>query len=70
MLAETVIGLFKTEIYRRDALGLEPWKGLEDVELAALEGLAWYKRAPPSLNCSTTSRRPSSSRPIMTGRRP
>ena len=37
-LAETVIGLFKTEeIYRRG-----PWKGLADVELATLEWVAWY----------------------------
>ena len=37
-LAETVIGLFKTEeIYRRG-----PWKGLEDVEFATLEWVAWY----------------------------
>jgi len=39
-LAETVIGLFKTEeIYRRG-----PWKGLEDVEFATLEWVAWYNR--------------------------
>jgi putative transposase len=37
-LAETVIGLFKTEeIHRRG-----PWKGLEDVEFATLEWIAWY----------------------------
>jgi len=37
-LAETVIGLFKTEeIYRRG-----PWKSLEDVEFATLEWVAWY----------------------------
>jgi putative transposase len=37
-LAETVIGLFKTEeIYRRG-----PWKGLEDVEFATLEWVASY----------------------------
>jgi putative transposase len=37
-LAETVIGLFKAEeIYRRG-----PWKGLEDVEFATLEWVAWY----------------------------
>jgi hypothetical protein len=34
-----VIGLFKTEeIHRRG-----PWKGLEDVEFATLEWVAWYK---------------------------
>lgn len=37
-LAESVIGLFKTEeIYRRG-----PWKGLENVEFATLEWVAWY----------------------------
>jgi putative transposase len=37
-LPETVIGLFKTEeIHRRG-----PWKGLEDVEFATLEWVAWY----------------------------
>jgi putative transposase len=37
-LAETVIGLFKAEeIHRRG-----PWKGVEDVEFATLEWVAWY----------------------------
>jgi putative transposase len=37
-LAETVIGLYKTEeIHRRG-----PWKGLEDVEFATLEWVAWF----------------------------
>jgi transposase InsO family protein len=37
-LAESVIGLHKTEeIYRRG-----PWKGVEDVEFATLEWVAWY----------------------------
>src|SRR4029450_10736477 len=37
-LAESVIGLYKTEeIYRRG-----PWKGVEDVEFATLEWVAWY----------------------------
>ena len=38
-LAETVIGLFKREEIRRR----DPWKGLEDVEFATLEWVAWYK---------------------------
>jgi transposase InsO family protein len=39
-LAETVIGLFKTEeIHRRG-----PWKEVEDVEFATLEWVAWYNR--------------------------
>ena len=37
-LAESVIGLYKTEeIYRRG-----PWKGIEEVEFATLEWVAWY----------------------------
>jgi putative transposase len=37
-LAESVIGLYKTEeIYRRG-----PWKGVEDIEFATLEWVAWY----------------------------
>ena len=37
-LAESVIGLFKTEVIRRGG----PWKGLEDVEFATLSWVAWY----------------------------
>ena len=37
-LAESVIGLFKTEEIQRRG----PWKGLEDVEFATLEWVAWY----------------------------
>jgi putative transposase len=37
-LAESVIGLYKTEeIHRRG-----PWKRVEDVEFATLEWVAWY----------------------------
>ena len=37
-LAESVIGLYKTEeICRRGS-----WKGVEDVEFATLEWVAWY----------------------------
>ena len=35
-LAETVIGLFKTEVIHRDG----PWRGFEDVEMATLEWVA------------------------------
>ena len=39
-LAESVIGLFKTEaIYRRG-----PWQGLEEVDFATLEWVAWYNQ--------------------------
>jgi putative transposase len=37
-LAESIIGLYKTEVIRRCG----PWKGLEDVEFATLEWVAWY----------------------------
>jgi putative transposase len=36
--AESLIGLFKTELIRRRG----PWKGLDDVELATLEWVDWY----------------------------
>jgi transposase InsO family protein len=43
-LAESVIGLFKTEeIHRRG-----PWKGLEDVEFATLEWVGVVQRQPPA----------------------
>lgn len=37
-LAETVIGLFKTEVIRR----LGPWRSLEAVEIAALQWVDWF----------------------------
>ena len=37
-LAESVIGLFKTEVIRCRA----PWRGLEDVEFATLEWVFWF----------------------------
>ena len=37
-LAETTIGLFKTEKIRREG----PWKTLSDVELATLEWVDWF----------------------------
>lgn len=37
-LAETVIGLFKTEVIHRCG----PWRGLEDVEIATLEWVWWF----------------------------
>jgi putative transposase len=38
-LAETVIGLFKTEIIRRRR---GPWRGIEAVEFATLEWVDWF----------------------------
>jgi putative transposase len=37
-LAESVIGLFKTEVIRRRG----PWRGIEDVEFATLAWVGWY----------------------------
>jgi hypothetical protein len=37
-LAETVIGLFKTEVIRRRG----PWRSIDDVEFAALEWVDWF----------------------------
>lgn len=39
-LAETVIGLYKTELIRGTDQG--PWKTIEDVELATLGWVHWY----------------------------
>jgi putative transposase len=37
-LAETIIGLYKTELIRRRG----PWKGLDEVEYATLEWGDWF----------------------------
>jgi len=37
-LAESVIGLFKTEVIRRRG----PWRNVEDVEFATLEWVWWF----------------------------
>ena len=37
-LAESVIGLFKTEVIRRRG----PWRNFEDVEFATLEWVWWF----------------------------
>ncbi len=37
-MAETLIGLYKTELIRRRG----PWKGIDDVELATLEWVDWF----------------------------
>ena len=38
LTAETINGLYKTEVIYH----LGPWKGLDDVEYATLEWVAWY----------------------------
>jgi len=40
-LAESVIGLFKTEVIRRKG----PWRSLESVEFATLEWVSWFNNA-------------------------
>jgi putative transposase len=37
-MAESIIGLFKTELIRRKG----PWKSLDDVEIATLEWVDWF----------------------------
>lgn len=37
-LAESIIGLFKTEVIKK----LAPWRNVDDVELATLEWVAWF----------------------------
>ena len=37
-LAESVIGLYKTEVIRKDG----PWKGVDDVEFATLDWVCWF----------------------------
>jgi putative transposase len=37
-MAESIIGLYKTEVIRRRG----PWKGLDDVEIATLEWVDWF----------------------------
>jgi transposase InsO family protein len=37
-LAESIIGLFKTELVRNRG----PWRGLDDLELATLEWVDWF----------------------------
>lgn len=37
-LAESIIGLYKTEVIRRRG----PWRGVDDVEFATLEWVHWY----------------------------
>ena len=39
-LAESVIGLFRTEVIRRRG----PWRGVEDVEYATLEWVSWFNQ--------------------------
>ena len=67
-LAESVIGLYKTEPLRNRG----PWKGLDDLELATLESLDWYNHRrlhgelghvpPPNRRPATTLNNPQQQR--------
>ena len=46
-LAETIIGLYKTELVRNRG----PWRGLDDLELATLEWVDWFTAD----GCTTTT---------------
>ena len=59
-LAETVIGLFKTEVIRRRG----PWRSLEAVEFAALDWVDWFNTR-RLLEPSATCRRPSTKHATM-----
>lgn len=37
-MAESIIGLYKTELVRRRG----PWRGLDDLELSTLEWVDWF----------------------------
>jgi putative transposase len=39
-LAESIIGLYKTELVRNRG----PWRGLDDLELATLEWVDWFNQ--------------------------
>ena len=55
-MAESIIGLFKTELIRRKG----PWRGLDAVELATLEWVDWYNNR--RLFCSHRRHSPGRSR--------
>jgi transposase InsO family protein len=41
-MAESVIGLFKTEVIRKRFGNTGQWRGLDDVEYATLEWVSWF----------------------------
>jgi putative transposase len=54
-LAESVVGLFKTELVRKK----KPWRTLEQVELATAQWVDWYnnRRLHSSIGCRRRSTR-------------
>jgi putative transposase len=50
-MAETTIGLFKTELHRNPAALARnggPWRGLDDLDIATCGSVSWFKRGAPS----------------------
>ena len=44
-MAESVVGLFKTELHRNPAVLADnggPWKGLDDLEIATSAWVSWF----------------------------
>jgi hypothetical protein len=74
-LAETVIGLFKTELIKPRG----PWRTVEQVEIATLEYVDWFNHRrlfeacgdthPPNSKPPTTVNSPPSPRPVTQARR-
>jgi transposase InsO family protein len=64
-LAETIIGLYKTELVRRRG----PWRGLDEVEYATLEWVDWFNHR-RLLEPIGHVPRPSSRPPTIEGRTP
>ena len=64
-LAETVNGLYKTEVIRRRG----PWRNVDEVELATLEWVHWFNTARLH-GASATSHPPSSKPPTTLPNRP
>lgn len=72
-LAETIIGLYKTELVRNKG----PWRGLDDLELATLEWVDWFNhrrlyhdlgRIPPAEAEANYYRHKESPTPVVTHR--
>jgi putative transposase len=70
-LAESIIGLFKTELVRNQG----PWRGLDDLELATLEWVDWFNhrrlyhelgRIPPAEYETNHYRQTGSHHPVTT----
>jgi putative transposase len=44
-MAETMMGLYKTELFRNPAIIADnggPWKGLDDLEIATARWVVWF----------------------------